>query len=312
MKKEIEWLLEGDVSLQYLTHSLLLESPPELLEPLQVRIEKEGYGARLLSCRNQNGHWGYWFYQPKWTCTHYTLAELKNIGMPRDSKDCREMVFRAFDECMIENGGINFAKTKVHVDICVDGMILDYASYFCPDEKRIMRLAEFILSKSKPDGGYSWDMEGLKSDTHTTICVLEGLHSYKKAGFTSFLKDIQMSEKRAVEYLLSNGLFMSDDKRYLKLSHPYRYRYDVLRTLEYFANEKVPYDKRMEPAFVWLENKRKASGYWHLENIHKGNVHFELEERRKPSRFITLKALYIQKFISVQRENAEIPKRRTD
>lgn len=192
----IQWLLEGDVSLQYLTHSLLLKSDPNLLKSLQTRIETEGYGAKILSCRNSNGHWGIWFYQPKWTCTHYTLAELKSIGMPFYSKDCREMVFRAFDECMLESGGINFSKTLIQSDVAIDGMLLDYASYFCPDEKRIQNLARFILSQSKPDGGYSWNTEGFTSDPHTTICVLEGFHSYKKAGFTSFLDEIEDSEKR--------------------------------------------------------------------------------------------------------------------
>ncbi len=295
---QIKWLLESDVSLKYFTHSLLLGSGPNVLQPLQARIETEGYGAKFLSHRNKNGHWGRWFYQPKWTCTHYVLTDLKSIGMPGYSKDCREMVFRAFDECMLENGGINFAKTMVQSDVAVDGMILNYASHFCPDEKRIQRLAEYILSQSKPNGGYSWDKAALKSDPHTTICVLEGFYEYKKAGFTSLLTDIRLSEKRAVEYLLSNSLFMSEDGRYLKLSYPYRYRYDILRVLEYFAAEKTPYDKRMEPALEWLWYKRKVTGCWHLENIYKGNVHFDLEEKHKPSRFITLKALYIHKYAS--------------
>jgi hypothetical protein len=298
LESTIAWLLEGDVSLQYLTHRFLLESSPEIYEPLQSRIMTEGYGARFLACRNENGHWGRWFYQPKWTCTHYTLADLKSIGMPPETDTPRGMVKRAFDECMLENGGINFSKTMVQSDVAVDGMVLDYAAYFCPDERRIEHLAGYILSQAKPDGGYSWDAESPTSDPHTTICVLEGLHEYKRAGFTGHLKEVQRSEKTAVEYLLAKDLFMSDDKRFLKLSFPYRYRFDVLRALEYIASERVPYDERMAPGFVWLRNKRKPSGLWHLENIHKGNVHFQLEETRRPSRFITFKALSILNYAS--------------
>lgn len=295
LDEQIKWLLTGDVSLQYLTQSLLLEGNSDFIESLQARIETEGYGAKFLCCRNQDGHWGRWFYQPKWTCTHYTLADLKNIGMPNYSKDCREMVFRAFDECILETGGINFAKTMVQSDVCVDGMILDYASYFCPDEKLIPHLVEFILSQAKPDGGYSWDTEGIDSDPHTTICVLEGFLSYRKAGFNCFLDQICDSERRAIEYLFSKKLFINDDKRFLKLSYPYRYRYDLLRMLDYFALREYPYDDRLEPALEWLKGKRKTTGCWHLENIYNGNVHFDLEERQKPSRFITLKALHVQK-----------------
>lgn len=295
MDQAINWLLEGDVSIQYLTHSLLLGTDSNFVESLQARIEAEGFGKKYLSCRNQDGHWGRWFYQPKWTCTHYTLSDLKSIGMPDYSKDCREMVIRAFDECMLETGGINFAKTMVQSDVCIDGMILDYASYFCPDEKRIVNLVEFILSKAKPDGGYSWDENAMQSDPHTTICMLEGFLSYRNAGFTCLLDEIHNSEIEAIEYLFSKELFINDDKRFLKLSYPYRYRYDLLRMLDYLALRKYPYDVRLIPALEWLKDKSKTTGYWHLENIHNGNVHFNLEERQKPSRFITLKALHIQK-----------------
>jgi len=57
----------------------------------------------------------------------------------------------------------------------------------------------------------------------------------------------------------------------------------------------VPFDERIALALQWLEGKKDVSGFWHLENIHKGNLHFNLEEKGKPSQFITLKALLIQK-----------------
>jgi hypothetical protein len=220
---------------------------------------------------------------------------MKEIGMPRSVKACREMVVRAFDECMLDNGGINFAKSMIQSDVAVDGMILNYAAYFCPDEKRIDHLAEYILKQSKGDGGYSWNPESDHSDPHTTLCVLEGFSEYRKAGFIKHADYIRESEEKAIELLLSQFLLISEDQRYKKLSYPFRYRYDLLRVLEYFAQNKVPYDGRMAPALWWLEDKQADSGLWHLENIHKGNVHFNVEEKGKPSRFITLKAMLIQK-----------------
>ena len=72
----IEWLLEGDVSIQCQVHRDLLATEQK---DLQVRIEKEGWGANFLSKRKDNGHWGLKFYQPKWTSTHYTLLDLRNF-----------------------------------------------------------------------------------------------------------------------------------------------------------------------------------------------------------------------------------------
>lgn len=57
--------------------------------------------------------------------------------------------------------------------------------------------------------------------------------------------------------------------------------------------QDVPFDPRMKPALDWLQGKRRHDGLWYLENTHKGNVHFVMEELRSPSRFITVKALRI-------------------
>jgi|GEM_PF-6735953 len=51
----LQWLLEGDVAIQYQVHRDLLDSDrPDL----QARISQDGWGARFLSARNPNGHWG--------------------------------------------------------------------------------------------------------------------------------------------------------------------------------------------------------------------------------------------------------------
>ena len=72
----LDWLLSGDVALQYqASRDLLGEDRPDL----RARIATEGWGARLLACRNDDGSWGERFYQPKWTSTHYTLLDLKTL-----------------------------------------------------------------------------------------------------------------------------------------------------------------------------------------------------------------------------------------
>ena len=41
--------------------------------------------AYSVSCRHENGHWGRGFCQTKWTSTHYTLLDLKNLNMRREN-----------------------------------------------------------------------------------------------------------------------------------------------------------------------------------------------------------------------------------
>ena len=298
MNDVISWLLEGDVSAQYLTHKLLLGSDSTILEQLQNRIETEGFGAEFLFHQNPDGHWGIYYYQPKWTSTHYTLLDLKNLGISPMSEPCQEMVLRMLDQCQKPNGGMNLSKIIDHPgDTCLDGMVLNYACYFCPDEPRIVKLVEHLLEVQKRDGGFTWDLHSEKGEPHTTICVLEGLGQFRASVPGHGLSRLQSAEENAMAFLLFNRLFMDNpDKRYRKLSYPYRYRYDLLRVLEYFSHEQVPYDPRIQPALDWLRAKQKSDGRWLLENQYPGNVHFIMEEVRKPSRFITLKALTILRY----------------
>ena len=274
MNDVISWLLEGDVSAQYLTHKLLLGSDSTILEQLQNRIETEGFGAEFLFHQNPDGHWGIYYYQPKWTSTHYTLLDLKNLGISPMSEPCQEMVLRMLDQCQKPNGGMNLSKIIDHPgDTCLDGMVLNYACYFCPDEPRIVKLVEHLLEVQKRDGGFTWDLHSEKGEPHTTICVLEGLGQFRASVPGHGLSRLQSAEENAMAFLLFNRLFMDNpDKRFRKLSFPYRYRYDLLRVLEYFTSQQIPYDPRIQPALDWLQAKRNKDGLWYLENQHKGNT----------------------------------------
>lgn len=78
----IQWLLQGDVAIQYQVHRDLLNTE---LKDLQQSFAAEGWGANYLSKRNLNGHWGREYYYPKWTATHYTLLNLRNLCISPDN-----------------------------------------------------------------------------------------------------------------------------------------------------------------------------------------------------------------------------------
>lgn len=179
-----------------------------------------------------------------------------------------------------------------------DGVELRF--YFCPDDPHVIALAEHLLQAQEADGGFTWDIHSESGDPHTTLCVLEGFGQLGVSVPEHAPVGIEEAKAKAFEFLLSNRLFIdAADRRFRKLSYPYRYRYDLLRALECFANQHVSHDVRMQPAIDWLHAKRKKDGLWYLENRHKGNEHLLMEELGKPSRFITLKALYIGKYLEL-------------
>src|SRR3989304_8543873 len=123
----IAWLLEGDVSVQYQVHrDLLATDKPDLRD----RIATEGWGAQFLSFRKREGHWGQRFYQPKWISTHYTILDLKNLALSQDNKDIRQSLSQVIQKLKGQDGGIFPFGAEKKSDVCVNGMFLNYASYF--------------------------------------------------------------------------------------------------------------------------------------------------------------------------------------
>ena len=86
----------------------------------------------------------------------------------------------------------------------------------------------------------------------------------------------------------------------LMLSYPCRWRYDILRALDYFQNCEVDYDSRMSDAIEVLLTKRRRDGFWPLQARHSGLAYFEMEKIGAPSRWNTLRALRVLKKYPLQ------------
>jgi hypothetical protein len=292
----ITWLLEGDVSIQYQVHrDLLVSEQPRLRE----RIAKEGWGAQFLSFRNVEGHWGRAFYQPKWISTHYTILDLKNLGISPTHQDIKESVFFILQNHKGVDGGINPSRTIKQSELCINGMFLNYASYFEMQERNLTSIVDFLITEQMGDGGFNCEANrggAVHSSLHTTISVLEGILEYVVNGYSYRTSELNRIAAEAREFILQHKLFRSDhtseiiDKRMLMLSYPSRWRYDILRALDYFQFAGINYDPRMQDALDILKAKRRKDNKWPLQAKHPGKVHFEMEKSREPSRWNTLRA----------------------
>jgi hypothetical protein len=142
--QNISWLLDGDVSIQYQTYRDLLNIEKKAL---RNKISTEGWGAKLMSYQDKNGHWGSGFYNPKWTSSHYSLLDLRYLHISPNIKiihDCLKMIFEGEKG---PDGGIGpFGKAR-KCDVCVNGMALNYSSYFGVDENQLKSVVDFLISK---------------------------------------------------------------------------------------------------------------------------------------------------------------------
>jgi len=303
----IKWLLEGDVSIQYQVHRDLLSTDRN---DLQERISEEGFGVKFLSERKADGNWGDKFYQPKWTSTHYTLLDLRNLGIAPDNPLIKESIEIILQNEKADDGGIlPIGKTQL-TDLCINGMFLNYASYFQTNESDLKSVVDCILAQIMPDGGFNCRSNRFRtvhSSLHTTLSVLEGVTGYELSKYKYRLKELIEAKKLAIEFILMHQLFLSDrtgkiiNKDFLKLTYPSRWRYDILRALDYFQHAKVKWDDRMKPAIQILLKKQHKDSSWNVQAKHPGQVHFEMEKAGKPSRWNTLRAMRVLKHFEMEK-----------
>ncbi len=298
-EETIQWLLDGDVSIQYQVNRDLLGLD---IPALQQRIAKEGWGARFLQARGENGQWGQRFYQPKWISSHYTLLDLKHLALPPDHPSPAETIALIVSENKEEDGGINPGKTISQSDVCVNGMFLNYACYFQVAQTALQSVVDFVIAQQMSDGGFNCRANrsgAVHSSMHSTISLLEGIEAYAANGYQYRLAELQKTAAEAREFILQHRLFRSDrtgeiiNKKWLMLSYPSRWYYDILRALAYFQTAGIPYDPRMQDALDILLAKRRKDGTWPVQAKHPGQTHFDMEKTGGPSRWNTLRALRV-------------------
>lgn len=301
----IEWLLEGDVSIQYQTQRDLLNIDQT---ELRKRIAEEGWGAKFLSYRNPKGYWGRDFYQPKWISTHYTVLDLKNLGISPKTEVIKKAINLILQTRKSLDGGVNPSKTIKNSDVCINGMFLNYASYFEIEQGRLKSIVDFLISSQMKDGGFNCQSNrggAVHSSLHSTISVLEGFLEYSFNDYKYRANELGHIEEEAKEFILKHKLYRSDhtneiiDKRMLMLSYPSRWRYDILRALDYFQFAGVEYDSRMQDALDVLTKKRRKDDRWPLQAKHPGQTHFDMEKTGKPSRWNTLRAMRVLRHFQV-------------
>jgi hypothetical protein len=302
----IDWLLEGDVSIQYQVARDLLSVDRK---DLQNRIAIEGWTARFLSKRRPDGHWGQKFYQPKWTSSHYTLLDLRNLCVPPDCREIKETLEMIINTEKGKDGGIRpIGKVQVS-DVCINGMFLNYAAYFRTASDKLKSVVDFILSQIMPDGGFNCRSNrsgAVHSSLHSTLSVLEGITEYERNGYQYRLAELKLAGKSSVDFMLIHQLYKSDktgmviNQDFLRLPYPGRWRYDILKALDYLQYAGIDRDERMNPALEVLLKKRNKDKTWNVQARHPGQVHFEMEKAGKPSRWNTLRALRVLKHFAIE------------
>ncbi len=263
---------------------------------------KTGWGKRLIDLQEQDASWAHALYLPKWTSTFYTLLLLKRFAATRDKRLVQSALLLLDKGFYEPDGGINYWKTWRQGECCVTGMLLSMVCYFKIQDDRIQAMLDYLLTQQMDDGGWNCEKPNgaCHSSFHTTISVLEGLAEYKRLfSENKKLSTVDDSVERAIEFLLQHHLYKSSTTLktvhpdMIKLSFPPRWRYDILRCLDYFQSEGVAKDERMRDAVNLLYKKQTKEGYWRREKKYPGKVFFDMENGKEPSQWNTLRVLRV-------------------
>ncbi len=295
MGQILEWLMDSDPSIRWQVMHHLTDAPARTVAAERSRVAEEGWGARLLSLQADDGQWGGGPYSPKWISTTYTLLLLRHLGV--DPSDPRMQTATERVRTRVVMGEKSRPFFQYATELCVTSMALALGAYFLEDAGGLPQ-PQVLLDHQRDDGGWNCEVGSRRSSFHTTISALEGLLEYERAvGGDSTLAQ---ARARAHEYLLERRLMYSlrtgelINRRWLLMSFPPRWFYDVLRGLDYLRDAQVHPDPRAGEAVAMIEEKQRRDGRWPLQNRHPGKEHFSMEEGAgKPSRWNTLRALRV-------------------
>ena len=301
----IEWLLEGDPAIRWQVLRDLENAPADEVAAERARVERDGWGARLLALEDPDGLWaggacfpaGYRGGEPgqPWTATMHTLQTLQLLGLDPASESARRAIGLIAENGRWEHDGQRFFDGEV--EPCINGRTIETGAYFGVD---VSPLVERVLTERLADGGWNCEVENgsVRSSFDTTMNVLDGLLEFERSAGGS--AEVRKARRSGEEYMLERGLFRRKSTgdvvqpAYLEFAFPYYWHYDVLRALDYFRWSGADPDPRMAEAVDVVRSKRQPDGRWPLDRVHQGRVYFDLEGGAgTPSRWNTLRALRV-------------------
>ncbi len=303
----VDWLLEGDPAIRWQVLRDLTDAPADEVAAERARVATEGVGERLLSLQAADGRWGGAAWNRGWDSTMHVLWLLRLLGLDAESPEARRAVGLVRDRVTWRGCGPAECDDNPffagEVEPCINGQVAAAGAYFAQDVGGIIGR---LLAEQLSDGGWNCEAENgsTRSSFNTTICVLEALLAYERAGAAT--PEVTAARLRGQEYLLERRLFrrrstgeaiLRDRKGgadWTQFAFPAWWRYDILRGLDYLRDAGTVPDERAAEAVGLVAAKRNGDGRWLLDARYPGVMPVEIDEGvGHPNRWITLRALRV-------------------
>ena len=315
----LKWLLEAENSVRYwalLDLVGLTEDDSEVQETRSSIIESKVVKT-ILGAQHPDGYWVHEedMYLPKYKATTHQLLILAEHGLPRTPQieKAIEHIFRFqrtnghfLTKLPKSEKGMN---STVKDGCCLDGNILYYLIHFgYLDDPRTRSLIDFIIDyHDSENAGWSCRAYPINPDAVFPVnCYMGATKILKAFSYipekkrTKPIKDIIETEK---ENILSNYIYRylrnrdgsrKDKAGWKRFGFPLFYQADALEVLDILTRLEVT-DERMKPALTLVEETRGRGGKWLLKDSYNGKMWVDIEEKNRPSKWITLRSMRVLK-----------------
>lgn len=318
-----EWLLEEDnPSVQYFALTELLEKPENDPEVAAAKnsIMNHGVVPKILGKQNNQGYWVApdKFYTAKYKGAVWQLIILAELGADgsdeRIKKACEFILENAQDH---ESGGFSLwrsAKTGSgrHSGVipCLTGnMVWSLIKLGYLDDRRVERAIDWIAKYQRFDDGdkpapKGWPYDKLTSCFSKHSChmgVVKALKALSAVPADRRSDAVKETIEKGVDYMLihhihkrSHDLTRLSKPGWTRFGFPLMYQTDVLEILDILTGLGVR-DERMQEAVDLVVSKQDDQGRWILQSTFNGRFQTNIEQKGKPSKWITFRALKVLK-----------------
>jgi hypothetical protein len=314
-----DWLLEEDnPSVRYFTLTQILDKPqsdPEVQAAKQA-IMHVGVVPKILAKQKSDGSWESpkEFYMAKYKGTSWQLIILSELGAdPKDEriKKACETILKMSQEP--KTGGFSaWFSPKMYggrysgVLPCLTGnMVFALIRLGWLGDARVQRGIDWITRYQRFDDGEAyppkvWPYEKAVMCFGKHSChmgVVKSLKALAEIPLDQRTAEVNETLSKGTEYLLKHHIFKRSHNLdrvskpgWLKFGFPLMYQDDVLEILGLLTKLGFK-DKRMQEAVDLVLSKQNSAGKWVLENTFNGRFQVDIEQKGKPSKWITLRAL---------------------
>ena len=330
MSKVLDWLLEEDTQnpgVRFFALTDLLDHPMDDPEVLAARWEvmEQGPVPAILAAQDGAGFWvkpgeGY---LPKYRSTVWSMIYLAQLGADPDDPQVQAGGEYLSNNTRASSGVFSMTGTPMGNIGCLAGnlgtALQDLGFGGDPRIVEAMELtARFVTGQGvAPQGKRDAPLYYLKSGTcgpgfccsannglpcaWGAVKVLRALARIPEAERTDVL---QAALDTAVEFLFSVDPATADypagysdkpSRNWFRFGFPVFYVTDVLQAAEALTEAGYGGGPRLEATYDFVLSKRDKAGRWKLEYHYTGKTLADVEEKGKPSKWVTLRALRVLK-----------------